>query len=109
MKIRKQKKPKAEKPAGRKPSMAPFVNTALEIRACFKTVHHRAKVDVEGIITYDGKDYTSPSAAAMAITKKPVDGWTFWKMTKDGQEVPIDALRGRKSPLEKAATTAAAA
>jgi hypothetical protein len=31
-------------------------------------------------ISFGGRTYSSPSAAAKAITGRPVDGWIFWKL-----------------------------
>jgi hypothetical protein len=43
-----------------------------------------------------GKVYATPSAAARAVTHKPVDGWLFWKLP-DGQ--PLASLRtGSQEP-----------
>jgi hypothetical protein len=38
--------------------------------------------------------YTSPSAAALAATEYPVDGWSFWKYERaPGDWVRLDELR----------------
>jgi len=33
----------------------------------------------------NGKRYDTPSAAAVAITDNPVNGWTFWERRLPGQ------------------------
>lgn len=34
------------------------------------------------LIKFNGKLYTSMTAAAIAITKQPTNGWRFWKFSK---------------------------
>jgi hypothetical protein len=43
----------------------------------------------------NGQTYTSPSAAAIAVTGYSVNGWRFWRYRDpgSGREVPIDRLR----------------
>ena len=88
---------------GRKPTLAPFIDGAFDIHAKYKGKEFSAQVNADGTTTYDGESYTSPSSAGKAAMKKSVDGWTFWKFKKDGTDVPLDELRGRKSPLKESA------
>ena len=45
-------------------------------------------------IVFNGKNYTSPSAAGSAVTKKSCSGWTFWKFKDEtGNEQLLDKLR----------------
>lgn len=53
-----------------------------------------ASVNRQGIAVR-GRTYATPSAAAKAVTGKPVDGWHFWKLP-DGQ--PLDKLRTERQP-----------
>ena len=46
----------------------------------YKGEEHRARVRKNGTIRYAGKTYDSPSAAAVAVTKRPTNGWWFWKV-----------------------------
>lgn len=48
-----------------------------------------------GRIIYNGKGYTSPSGAAVAITGSPVNGWRFWevKMPDDDEYRLLAELR----------------
>lgn len=55
-----------------------------EFRAHFKGETYLARVE-KGALVYNGQRYDSPSAAAMAITKGPVNGWTFWECRTPGQ------------------------
>ena len=62
------------------------------LRHSFRSGHQN---DVTAIVLDDGirvkgKTYKTPSEAARAITRMPVDGWLFWKLPT-GE--PLDALR----------------
>jgi hypothetical protein len=37
-------------------------------------------------IRFEGRVYSTPSAAAKSVTGKPVDGWKFWR-TPDGKQL----------------------
>lgn len=45
---------------------------------------------VQGGIQYESTVYSTPSAAARAITNKPVDGWAFWRLPSGER---LDSLR----------------
>jgi len=62
-------------------------------------LHHQGRLHAERTVTatvtknginFGGRTFTSPSAAARAITGGPVDGWLFWKLPS-GQ--PLGTLR----------------
>ena len=55
-----------------------------ELRATYKGQTHLARI-ASGALVFDGKRFNSPSAAAMAITGNPVNGWTFWECRLPGQ------------------------
>jgi hypothetical protein len=55
-----------------------------ELRATYKGQTYLARV-ISGALVFDGKRFNSPSAAAMAITHNPVNGWTFWECRLPGQ------------------------
>ncbi len=55
-----------------------------EFRAHYKGETHLARVE-KGALVLAGKRYDTPSAAAMAITGSPVNGWTFWECRMPGQ------------------------
>jgi len=88
---------------GRKPTLAPFIDGAMDIHAEYKEKKFTAKVAADGVITCDGKTFTSPSAAGKHCIRKEVDGWKFWKHGEGEKELPLDSLRGKKSPLAEAA------
>ena len=54
----------------------------------------RAEVQPDGSLKVDGApaSYSSPSAAACAVTGSPTNGWTAWR-TAAGE--PLSRLRGR--------------
>ena len=55
-----------------------------EFRANYKGRTYLARVE-GGALILSGVKYDSPSAAAMSITTKPVNGWTFWECRLPGQ------------------------
>lgn len=55
-----------------------------QVRAKYKGQLHLAEVK-DGALVLEGRRYDSPSAAAMAITKSPTNGWTFWEVKVPGQ------------------------
>jgi hypothetical protein len=99
-------KVKKQKSEGRKPTLAPFVDGPFKIYASTDDKEYEAMVLSSGIIKMDEKEYTSPSSAGSVLLGKDkkgklrqVDGWSFWKFNKNGERVPLDVLRGSKSPL----------
>jgi hypothetical protein len=58
--------------------------TGTELRATYKGQTYLARV-VDGGLVLNGKRFESPSAAAVSITKNPVNGWTFWESRVPGQ------------------------
>ena len=66
----------------------------MKLCSKFKGKTYRASVLKDGSIRYGGKIYKSPSLAAAAVTKRPMNGWTFWKYLRGpGDWVEIDKLR----------------
>ncbi|HJX10498.1 MAG TPA: DUF4357 domain-containing protein [Candidatus Binatia bacterium] len=55
-----------------------------EFRATYKGQQYEGKVE-SGALVIDGKRFDSPSAAAVAITGNPVNGWTFWECRLPGK------------------------
>ena len=66
-----------------------------EFRARYMGRSYGAIVD-NGALVMNGKRYTSPSAAAVAITGNPVNGWRFWECRLPGTDTwrLIANLRG---------------
>ncbi|MFI4940101.1 MAG: hypothetical protein ACHP7O_07150 [Burkholderiales bacterium] len=65
-----------------------------DFKANYKGKIHTARVN-DGAIYVNGKPYHSPSAAAMAITGSPINGWSFWECRFPGKVhwEPIESLR----------------
>lgn len=55
-----------------------------EFRTSYKGQTYLARVE-GGALVLNGKRFDSPSAAAMAVTGNPVNGWTFWECRLPGQ------------------------
>jgi len=55
-----------------------------EFRANYKGQTYLARVN-NGALVLNGERFDTPSSAAMAITKGPVNGWTFWECRLPGQ------------------------
>lgn len=54
-----------------------------QFRATYKGQQYEGKVE-NGSLVVNGERYTSPSAAAVAITGNPVNGWRFWECLLPG-------------------------
>ena len=79
---------------GRMPPLLPYIKKVFKLRGRSKGKTFHASVKNDGSIRLQKKVYASPSAAASAVTKYPVDGWTFWKYERaPGDWVPLDELR----------------
>jgi|SRR5882672_9981008 len=55
-----------------------------EFRAHYKGQTYLARVE-NGALVLNSMPFDTPSAAAMSITKGPVNGWTFWECRLPGQ------------------------
>ena len=58
--------------------------TGTEFRATYKGKTYLARVEGGGLVL-NGERFDTPSAAAMSITKNPVNVWTFWEARLPGQ------------------------
>jgi hypothetical protein len=54
-----------------------------EFKAAYKGQQFTATVR-NGALEFKGRRYKSPSAAAMAVTENPVNGWMFWECLMPG-------------------------
>lgn len=74
------------------------IPAGTEFRASYKGKVYLAHVQA-GALQLNGNAYDSPSAAAMAITHTPVNGWIFWECRLPGSVgwIRIDSLRKRQS------------
>lgn len=76
-------------------ALARFVNRLSVLQVKFKGKLMRARVLRDGIISFQGKRYSSPSRAGAAACKRPTcNGWAFWKYERaPGDWVVLDNLR----------------
>lgn len=58
--------------------------SATEFRASYKGQIHTGRVE-GGALVVNGQSHDSPSAAAVAITGSPVNGWRFWECRLTGK------------------------
>lgn len=80
--------------ACRTPPLAAHVSRRFPIRFRYKGTLHTATVRNNGKIRFAGCIYNSPSLAASAITKRPMNGWTAWSYERaPGDWVVLDELR----------------
>jgi Protein of unknown function (DUF2924) len=65
-------------------------------------LHHEGRLRAEWTVTatvtksgidFGGRTFTTPSAAARAITGGPVDGWLFWKLPSGEALGTLRAIR----------------
>ncbi|WP_435737375.1 DUF262 domain-containing protein [Cellulosimicrobium sp. PMB13] len=52
-----------------------------------------ANISEEGRIHLDGNVYPSPSAAGSAVTGHAINGWSYWRIERNGRRVPLAELR----------------
>jgi len=65
----------------------------VSLRATYKGRRYRASLRKNGTIGFNGKVYASPSAAAMRIVKRRVNGLWFWRFrNKKRNWVPLRTL-----------------
>lgn len=64
------------------------------LRAMYKGKEYSATLRKSGYVTYAGEKYSSPSAAALAVVGRPVNGWRFWhyRVPRKGW-IPLAELR----------------
>ena len=97
-------KSKEHKRKGTEAVLAPFARKRFHIRMRYKGKNYIAYVRHNGSIVFaaesaeaerfKGKIFLSPSAAAKAITKTEMNGWTCWKYkSPSGEWLPLTKLR----------------
>ncbi len=64
----------------------------------YKGTRYEAAVQANGTVLFEGKAYSSPSAAGGAVTAKhgvhAPNGWVFWNFTdSDGSSKPLESIR----------------
>jgi len=91
----KQKKKRRKTSGKRDRPLKEYVKVKFKKRiyGTYKGKDYTADIYTSGRIKFQGTNYDTPSAAARAITKKPTDGWYFWKIRHNGELVRLKALR----------------
>jgi hypothetical protein len=78
------KTPVENKTSKRTPALAFLEVAPKELVVTYKGTEHKATVNPDRTITFNGKTFTSPSRAGKEVTGKEVDGWTFWSFEVAG-------------------------
>lgn len=61
-----------------------FLPDGTKLRATYKGDPHYALIEAGKWTNESGQEYSSPSAAATAITQNSVNGWRFWEALRPG-------------------------
>jgi hypothetical protein len=89
---RRRRKAKAIKWKGTK-ALSGMNDRRVALRARQKGKTYRASLRKDGVITYAGKHYGSPSSAAGAALGRSVNGWHFWQYKSGRNWVPLQHIR----------------
>lgn len=89
---KKKKKRRRRRGGGELPA-AGLVQRSTRIVMTYKGYEYIGKLLKNGKISYGRKLYDSPSGAAVAIAKRPMNGWSHWRIKVDGEWVPLRKLR----------------
>lgn len=73
--------------------LAGVIDRRTSLRATYKGYEYRASLRRDGTISFGGKLYNSPSAAARAAVKRNVSGWGFWRYKEKGEWVRLGKIR----------------
>jgi hypothetical protein len=79
---------------GRIPILTKYLSKPCKLKLTYKGKKYRGSVRRDGCIRVGRVAYTSPSTAAAAIIKRPVDGWYYWRFERaPGDWVRLNELR----------------
>ncbi|MBP7791526.1 MAG: GIY-YIG nuclease family protein [Candidatus Goldbacteria bacterium] len=82
--------------SGRTPVLKKYVNKKIRIKMEYKGKIYWATILRDGRIRFRKKIYTSPSLAAVKISRHAMDGWHCWQYQRSpGEWVKLDELRKR--------------
>ena len=74
--------------------LAGVVERRIPLKAAYKGYEYSAALRKDGLISYDGTLFESPSAAAEKIVNHRANGWVFWKYRNpEGNWVPLQNFR----------------
>lgn len=62
-----------------------WLDQRKKLRATYKRKEYVATLRKDGYIAYAGQKYSSPSAAAIAVVGRQVNGWQFWRFRVPGK------------------------
>lgn len=68
--------------------LAGLVEKRLSLKATHKGQTYKASLRRDGHISYAGRLYESPTAAAKQILKRTTNGWLFWRFKKSAGDWP---------------------
>lgn len=82
---------------GRTPTLAGYVDGRTPIRMRYRKRLYKAVVLPDGTIRFKGKYFSSPSTAASVVSKRPMNGWSWWRYeVAPGEWVELKKLRRGK-------------
>ena len=82
---------------GRQPTLAAYVKGRMPIRMRYHKRGYKATVLADGTIRFRGEFFRSPSTAASAVSKRPMNGWSWWRYeAAPGEWVELNVLRRRR-------------
>ncbi|MDR3665827.1 MAG: DUF2924 domain-containing protein [Ignavibacteriaceae bacterium] len=71
-----------------------IIDKRMKLKATYNGTEYYATLRKDGRIGYKGKQYSSLTAAAKAITSRAINGWNFWHFKDNkGHWTRIQALR----------------
>ena len=96
----------SRRPSGSRVSLehlieAEILKPPLDIHVTLRGQRFTARIEVDGVIVFQGKRYTTPSGAGGAVRAlrgnyPASNGWVFWSFTDaDGRDQPLSVLRDR--------------
>ena len=74
--------------------LAGLVDRAVPLWGSKNGREYKARLLKNGLIRFNGNDYTTPTAAGRAASRRSVNGWTFWWFRNHtGEWQQLDTLR----------------
>ena len=79
-----------------RPLLVGYITRAISLRADYKGKTYKARVRKNGTIRVGKRVFNSPSLAAVAVVKGPINGWAFWTYERaPGKWVRLREMRRR--------------
>ena len=90
-----------DKKNGPESDVSRFLPNGARLKSTHRGKTYKAKLRRDGMIRYNGKVFSSLTLAAMAIIKRPVNGWWFWRVERGkGNWVRLTNIRRAGTPLD---------